>query len=70
MKDPVEKVLQDAIDTIQLNNNMLLNIIELLKDMEDSNPCVFDHHGNCQEHGWTGDRECPQSRLKKFLGKQ
>jgi len=48
-------------------------IIELLQDMEDSDPCELDHHGNCQAHGWADMkafppwRECPQKRLKEIL---
>lgn len=44
-------------------------IREILEDMVDSNECDFDHHGHCQEHGWTNtdDRPCPQIRIKKIL---
>ena len=48
-------------------------IIELLQDLEDSDPCELDHHGNCQAHGWVDMkefppwRECPQKRLKLIL---
>ena len=47
--------------------------IELLQDLEDSEPCELDHHGNCQAHGWVDTkefppwRECPQKRLKECL---
>ena len=42
-------------------------IIKLLEDLEDPDPCEFDHHGNCQAHWWVGDRPCPQKRLKECL---
>jgi len=51
-------------------------IIELLKDLEDPEPCELDHHGNCQAHGWVDMKEfpparkCPQKRLKKILYKE
>ena len=51
-------------------------IIELLKDLEDPDPCELDHHGNCQAHGWADMkefspwRECPQKRLKEILYKE
>jgi len=43
--------------------------IELLEDLLDPDPCEFDHHGNCQLHGWSGDKPCPQKRLKELLYK-
>ena len=45
-------------------------IIELLEDLHDPYPCEFDHHGNCQAHGWFGDRPCPQKRLKTILTRE
>jgi hypothetical protein len=47
-------------------------VLQLLEDMVDSNPCDFDHHGHCQEHGWTNtdDRLCPQIRIKNLLEKE
>ena len=44
-------------------------IIELLEDLHDTDPCEFDHHGNCQLHGWSGDKPCPQKRLGEILYK-
>lgn len=29
-------------------------------------PCGFDHHGNCQEHGWL-DGHCPKVRAEALL---
>ena len=54
---------------------MKKEIIELLKDLEDPEPCELDHHGNCQAHGWADMKEfppwrkCPQKRLKEILYK-
>ena len=31
---------------------MKKEIIELLEDLQDPDPCGLDHHGNCQAHGW------------------
>lgn len=35
-------------------------------------PCSFDHHGNCQEHGWVrgdaGSQECIVPLARRTLG--
>jgi hypothetical protein len=58
---------KEAVDvlkeTIVLINEMYL----LLKDLRDSTPCCFDHHGNCKAHGWYGNGVCPQERIRKLL---
>lgn len=45
------------------------DLYEVLKDMVDENDCSFDHHGYCQEHGWSDESECPNSRAKKVIAK-
>jgi len=45
----------------------IMDLQELIMDLIDNDECQFDFHGNCQQHGWTGERECPHSRAKKFL---
>jgi len=40
---------------------------EAAEDLIDDTPCRLDHHGYCQAHGWTGDRACPQVRLRLAL---
>lgn len=50
----------------------------LLADLVDPEPCGFDHHGYCQEHGWlerAGEvygegregRDCPHGRAQRLL---
>lgn len=41
----------------------------LLEAFVDSEPCWFDHHGNCQGHGFTLDpgERCPQAELAEVL---
>ena len=48
---------------------LLLSLaFEILGDIVDSNECKYDHHGNCQEHGWTNDSiSCPHKRAKEWL---
>ena len=49
--------------------NQLSEAISILRELVDENPCSFDHHGNCQEHGWTnyGEGLCPHERAKRLL---
>lgn len=46
------------------------HIVSLLADLEDGDPCSFDHHGGCQAHGYLslgpGER-CPQGLLTELL---
>lgn len=43
-------------------------LLELVDDLADLDPCSFDHHGNCQAHGWTrSDRQCPHRRAQALL---
>ncbi|TDD31672.1 hypothetical protein E1287_25770 [Actinomadura sp. KC06] len=42
----------------------------LLGDMVDPNPCTFDHHGGCQEHGYLSlqpGEKCPHAGAKEVL---
>lgn len=42
--------------------------LELLASMVNPDPCWFDHHGNCQEHGWPYlEPACPHARAKRLL---
>lgn len=41
----------------------------ILEDLEENEPCFYDHHGYCQAHGWfETDPVCPQKRLRDILG--
>lgn len=43
---------------------------ELLESLVDDSECEFDHHGDCQAHGFFGfepDEMCPQAELKRLL---
>lgn len=40
----------------------------ILLDFTQSGECRFDHHGNCQEHGWFDPAKgCPNARAKAVL---
>jgi len=52
-----------------------MNEIELRKILfhfvaNEIDPCRFDHHGYCQEHGWFNDSECMVSVARRALGLQ
>lgn len=37
----------------------------LVLDLYQANPCGYDHHGYCQEHGWfETEPACPHSRVR------
>ncbi len=44
------------------------DLLDLVRDFVDPDPCSFDHHGYCQAHGWTGTTpRCPHARAKEML---
>jgi hypothetical protein len=45
-------------------------LLRLIRDLADPNPCSFDHHGHCQTHGWTDtEPACPHARAKRILAR-
>lgn len=48
--------------------HQLHEILRGLVESEDQ-PCSFDHHGHCQEHGWFGEPgECYTRKARELLG--
>lgn len=44
-------------------------LLELIADFADPDPCELDHNGYCQAHWWfEPDRTCPHARAQKLLG--
>lgn len=44
-----------------------LTMRSIVRDLTDPDECTFDHHGNCQAHGWTQtDPKCPHARAKEL----
>jgi hypothetical protein len=42
----------------------------LVRDLSDSDPCWFDHHGGCQAHGYLSlgpGEKCPQSEAQEIV---
>ena len=49
-------------------NDLLDRCMSIIRGMVDPDECSYDHHGNCQAHGWTGtDPSCPHKRAKELL---
>lgn len=44
-------------------------LLELVREFIDPDPCEFDHHGYCQAHGYPGGEplSCPHGRAKRLL---
>jgi hypothetical protein len=44
------------------------DILALIDDLRDPDPCHYDHHGYCQAHGWmTTTPRCPHARAADLL---
>lgn len=49
---------------------MTLNVsdlLDLIEELTDPDPCDYDHNGNCQGHNMTGPPPCPHARAKELL---
>jgi hypothetical protein len=45
-------------------------VLALLRDLTDGDPCLFDHHGGCQAHGYLTLQPgelCPHEEAKRLL---
>lgn len=59
---------RDAFVEAATERDELRAIVRDLSEHEDQ-PCQFDHHGYCQEHGWLEtDPPCPIPRARAALG--
>lgn len=47
--------------------NEVLVLRRLVQDLRHDDPCGLDHHGNCQEHNWFGESECPHARAARLF---
>ncbi len=60
--------LEWSTEQIQALLSMIKKRDKIIEDFIDPNECSYDHHGNCQEHGWTGTNPpCPHKRAKVLL---
>lgn len=48
----------------------LLEALSILNDIYDGEACRIDHEGQCQEHYWFHNSECPHARAKRFIADQ
>jgi len=43
-------------------------LLELIDQMHDPDPCWYDHHGYCQAHAWMStEPRCPHARAAELL---
>lgn len=43
-------------------------LLELIDQMRDPDPCWYDHHGYCQAHGWMyTEPRCPHARAAELF---
>ena len=52
---------------VRIHLRQRAELIDLLRDVHDDDPCHLDHHGNCQAHSWFYDTECAQARIAALL---
>ncbi|MGW9399383.1 hypothetical protein [Streptomyces sp. NPDC055642] len=44
------------------------DLMQLVDDLRDPDPCWYDHHGYCQAHGWMEtDPRCPDARAAELF---
>lgn len=43
-------------------------LLKLIDEMRDPDPCWYDHHGHCQAHGWPyTEPRCPMARAAELF---
>lgn len=63
-----EYVPAAALTVARAENERLRELLTGLVESEDE-PCSFDHHGYCQEHGWFGEPgECYTRLAREAVG--
>ena len=48
------------------------DLVALIGDLADEDPCYFDHHGGCQAHGYLSlqpGEVCPQEEAKDVIAR-
>lgn len=63
-----EKLRQQIYRDWESEEHEAVRLLIELVDSEDGE-CIFDHHGNCQEHNcWREDNTCSTADARKLLG--
>lgn len=65
--DPLHAELVSALKESHANAATARQIIE---ELTDPDPCSFDHHGDCQAHGFfdlSSENPCGHAKAKRFL---
>lgn len=58
---------QGTINTLKTERDKL---VALVRSLADPNPCYFDPHGGCQEHGYLTPKpteRCPHAEAREVL---
>lgn len=62
---------EDAEAEVARVGAVIDDLVQLVRDLADTGPCEdFDHHGQCQTHGWLQDGVCPHARARDVLAAQ
>jgi len=57
----------DSIEIVRLPQADLDEMLFILEEYYDPEPCRLDHHGYCQEHNWFGKGLCLNVRIRNIL---
>lgn len=59
---------EDAEQEVARAEAVIDDLVKLVRDLADPGPCEdFDHHGQCQTHGWLQEGVCPHARARDVL---
>lgn len=48
--------------------DIALQLLPVLADLTDDDPCAYDHDGHCRAHGWsTAAPTCPHARSRRLV---
>lgn len=62
---------REALAEAARAQSVIDDLAQLVRDLADREPCEdFDHHGQCQTHGWLQEGVCPHARARDILTAQ
>jgi hypothetical protein len=61
-----DRELSDLRHEVERRQRRIVAAEALLRDLVDPDPCVYDHNGGCQAHGWLQGR-CAHARARALL---
>lgn len=56
-------------DSLAQAHDRLAQVLRIMDDLVEPDPCWFDHHGGCQAHGYSlaSGEKCPHQEAKDLL---